>query len=391
MAWNRVTDLTADHEGLATVVERLQSIPEPLFESWLRDQQSQGDVSEATQAQINALFGGDGRLTLKAAPALLVGSEEFKRNSLLWSRWNRRFMMWDKLKALAGIEHLRRADGEKRLVIISRNGFSLPIRFVNEGTDMRVESTEDDLRLATRAADANVILDIIHTSGTDIRTSSWFQSSQNLSHLTGGLFTSLRTADEQLARIDDASRGGYLIGYVPTNSVMDGKYRRVNISVARRGVTVVHRRGYVAHATPPQVDPRSLMTRVRFNEAAAAGIDVSDLKVTAGAKAAAGSAGRYVEVELTIDPSNLTLTERNGRWEGSLDLMVLCGDRNRSVIGKLEQEMTLSMEPAIYQQALKTGIPYRTRIPVKGVPAFAKVMVYDYDSDRLGTVSVRLN
>jgi VWFA-related protein len=226
LAWNRVTDLTSSHEEVADAVQRLRTMPDNLLTSWLRDQQRLDDLSPQTQAGIDRLFSVAGELPLRSAPALLVGTQEFKQNAPLWGRWNRQFIGWDKLKVIAGIEHLRRLQGEKHLVYVSRAGLSLPIRFVNEGIGLRVESTDDDLRLAVRAAEANVTLHVIHTIGTDQRTGVAFHSSQNLAYLTGGQFTSARSAIEQLKRINEASQSSYVLGYISAKSP-DDKYRRV--------------------------------------------------------------------------------------------------------------------------------------------------------------------
>ena len=55
-------------------------------------------------------------------------------------------------------------------------------------------------------------------------------SSQLVAKESGGQFTSLRTAAEQLDGIDAATRHGYVIGHVPANPNRDGKYRKVEIA-----------------------------------------------------------------------------------------------------------------------------------------------------------------
>ena len=95
-----------------------------------------------------------------------------------------------------------------------------------------------------------------------------------------------------------------------------------------------------------------------------------------------------MRVDLKIDPSKLTLTLSGGKWEGAIDLMVLCGDTQRRVVGRLDQRMQLSMDQARYEQAKSSGIPYVAMVPLTGTAAHVKVLVYDYDSDRLGATYV---
>ena len=68
--------------------------------------------------------------------------------------------------------------------------------------------------------------------------------------------------------------------------------------------------------------------------------------------------------------------------------MVLAFDRQDKVVGVINQRMTLGMSQAIYDQARTTGIPYTGSIPVRAAAARVKVIVYNYDSDRLGVTSV---
>jgi hypothetical protein len=96
-----------------------------------------------------------------------------------------------------------------------------------------------------------------------------------------------------------------------------------------------------------------------------------------------------VRIDLTIDAARLTLTPAGDKHEGSIDLMILCGDSHQKVIGSLRQRMTLSLDNARYEQAMKSGIPYSTLIQVTGSAASIKALVYDYAADLVGaTVAV---
>lgn len=91
----------------------------------------------------------------------------------------------------------------------------------------------------------------------DFEVSAHFStmSGQATARESGGLFASVRTAEQQLSRLDAVTRSGYLLGYVPSNPNMDGKYRQIEIKVDRKDVTLVYRRGYTARPDPPPVDP----------------------------------------------------------------------------------------------------------------------------------------
>jgi VWFA-related protein len=64
---------------------------------------------------------------------------------------------------------------------------------------------------------------------------------------TGGAFLDNTNELERAARrMGEDLRSYYLLGYVPTNAALDGKYRRIDVRVRRPGVTVQARAGYLA-------------------------------------------------------------------------------------------------------------------------------------------------
>jgi hypothetical protein len=50
--------------------------------------------------------------------------------------------------------------------------------------------------------------------------------------------------------------------------------------------------------------------------------------------------------------------------------------------------MALGLDETRYARAIREGIPYSIDVPVTAPARFVKVLVYDYDVDRLGTTQV---
>ena len=395
MVWNKVTALTTDHRRVADVVDRVRKLPGAVFDSIQRDMFRRVDMSAETQAAIDQwlspLENSDG--FLRNATTLLIGTSQYQREVVDGYAWNRRLAGSDLLKVYAGVEYLRHIEGQKHLILLSRYGMYSGAWPTDPTGFLR---SADDRQAAIYANDAGVALDIIHTFGTQPSSavpgfSSSYGVEQQASQVTaresGGQFTSVRTASEGLARIDAATRNAYLVGYVPTDPNMDGRYRRVEIRVNRKDVTVVHRRGYTARADPPPVDPRELLARIRLRTAAESTLQSSvrldDIKVTVTAAVTKGSTPQ-ARVGVTIDPTGLSLTRADDRWVGRIELMILLSDANARVVGGLNQRMDLNMPQALYDQARATGIPYSSDLGVTGVPKNVKVIVYDYETDRLG-------
>jgi VWFA-related protein len=390
MALGRLTDLTTDHERVAAVVERLRNPPEALLESQLRDRWKGTDISPETERLIDSWLepASTAGTLFRDATGFLLGTSEYQVNTDadIVRAWKRRLAINDILKVVAGIEYLRRVEGEKHLFLVTAWGFNPPITFANEGIGLHYYSADDDRRLAARANDAGVAVDIVQTVGPALAAFS-IMSSQNVSEHSGGQFSGNRTTEQQLGRIDDASRSGYILGHVPTNPLLDGRYREVRISVSRKNVTLVYRKGYTARAVPEPINSREIYTRARLRDAAVGNSDLTDIPLSVKGSTTQSASGRQARVDLTLGISTLPLTQRNGRWEGEIDLLVLLGDAGHNVVGKLEQRMTLSMDQATYEKANATGVPYSTLVPVSRSASSVKVVVYHFDSDRLGTAT----
>jgi hypothetical protein len=246
-----------------------------------------------------------------------------------------------------------------------------------------------------------VVLDIINTSGvppappaeggSNLAGLDAIMSSQNIAGLTGGQYTGVRTADAALTRIDATTRAGYVLGYTPTSPDLDGKRRKVDVKVNRKNVTVLFKHAYTARPDVAPIDLRDIVTNARLRAAAATDVETRDIKIDAHAAFTpwAGTAGS-VRVDLKIAIAKLTLTENFGRREGTIDVLILCGDGDRKAVGTLKQRMYISLDEEHYQQATSGGLPYSVAIPVSSRAIFVKVMAYDFGADLLGSTVIKL-
>jgi VWFA-related protein len=392
LSLGRLSPMTTDHERIAAIVDRLRRTMPLEYRDLLgmKNIDRWGETPEAQRYADNFMEPGSADTGFfRSAVPLLLSQSQYRQNiNDTTLPWHVRLSMHDALKVVAGIEYLRSVSGDKHIVIVTR-GFDPPFRLGNEGTGLYLRSAEDDRRLATHANDAGVAVDIIQTTGSDGGTSSVI-SSETVAGYSGGQFSSLRVASQQLARIDEGTRNGYIIGYVPLKSTLDGKYRDIKVTVNRKDVTVVYRHGYTATAEPEHLDPREVVTRQRLRDAAAGATDLNDIRLDVVAAREDADAKPHMRVAVNIDITTLPLAENAGKWEGDLDMLILCGDRKQEVVCRLDQRMTLSMTQAKYDQARASGVPYSTTIPVSGQATLVKVIVYHFESDRIGVVTMKL-
>jgi hypothetical protein len=248
----------------------------------------------------------------------------------------------------------------------------------------------DDERIARRAGDARVALQIVHTAGTPpgrgmFREAGRIQSSQLMAELTGGSFTSDRMAADQLAAIDESTRFSYLLGYTPLNPELDGKFRRVRVEVNRPDLVVRYQHGYYADETPPEV-MKELLVSSRLNTAAAIAQTASSIKVTATARMLPRMGiTEMARVEIVIDASQIAFESADGVLTGTLDVQVYAGDEKERVVGEAADRLDLKATEVEHAEWLRTGIRHSVRLPLTATPRHIKVVVYDFGSDRVGS------
>lgn len=216
---------------------------------------------------------------------------------------------------------------------------------------------------------------------------------RELAHATGGYASIMSDAMKAVDRIDTETRVAYLLAYQPLNAVSDGRYRSVRVEVNRPGVTVLYRHGYHAEPQGGSLTRRATIADSRLIAAASSTRAMRDIGVVAAptfAKNAKGKGGELL-LQMTIETARLTwATDDLSRRVAHLDLAVYCGASGNKVVGQTRRTLDVAMTEARFQQATTRGLPYTVRIPVTARPQFFKIVVSDYEADRLGSTVTRM-
>jgi hypothetical protein len=196
-------------------------------------------------------------------------------------------------------------------------------------------------------------------------------------------------ATKATAKIDQATRFSYLLGYAPSNPELDGRYRDVEVKVNRPGVTVHYRHGYFAAEQPDPLELKDLLVKSRLETALVIDQQAKDIPVTATAMLLPKMGIQTeVRVEVTIGAAPLVFPLKDGVRIGQLELQVYVGDVKDVATGSFNTRLEIRASDEQYQQWLQAGIRRTMRVPSFGPPKFVKVIVYDYGSDKVGTATV---
>jgi Ca-activated chloride channel homolog len=139
---------------------------------------------------------------------------------------------------VAGLEHLEEASHQKHVLIV-----------LTDGEDNASRLSEQDM--LTRATRSSALVYTISTAELDSGVGN-HRLLRKLSDATGGVTYRPRTENEVVTtfkEIADNIRRGYSLGYAPTNTARDGRFRRVKVMVRAPGLknlSVNARDGYLA-------------------------------------------------------------------------------------------------------------------------------------------------
>src|SRR5258708_1970127 len=187
--------------------------------------------------------------------------------------------------------------------------------------------------------------------------------------------------------VDDAGVT-YTLGFYPSSGDWDGKYHKLQVKlVQRKGLDVRARKGFVAFSeqTPSPAQQQAAITGILDSPLDATGIGLF-------VRTEASDAPDKGKVRLTvqIDPANVTMESKDGRYIGALEIMF----RQTSAAGKTlistSERVSLNLLPETYQQIMKRALLLTLYVvPVKEV-ATLRVVVLDQPTGNLGSVHVPL-
>jgi hypothetical protein len=209
---------------------------------------------------------------------------------------------------------------------------------------------------------------------------------------TGGLSSMYGDTGTVLGRIDNATRSHYLLAYYPSNGNWDGRVRTITVKVNRPDATVLFRHGYSALPEIEAFDRRRVVADSRIEAAGHQSNEIHDIDVKAIPSFTTSATGRggEVVVPISIDPSRLAWgTAEDGRHTAHLVLAVYCGN-SAKILAQTRRQLNLALTDATYERAFRERFFREIRVPVTAKPQYVKVIVYDYDADRVGSTLVKV-
>jgi VWFA-related protein len=299
------------------------------------------------------------------------------------------------------LESLAESRGRKSLVLVSGGIVQDPRlaiyhQVVNAARRANTAVYFLDVRglvAATMALQADVG---VPTNSIDVSTGAGLneahersEGSEGLALDTGGFV--VRNQNDLaagLGRIGREARSYYLVGYSPTNRAADGKFRKIQVKVARPGVSVRARRGYYA----PGKDDKKAAAETRdaaIQRALDAPFDLTDIPLRALTQVLGEAEPGKVNVLLTAeaDIRRFGFAEHEGTSRDTLEALLLVARRDTGEYTRFDQQFEMSFRPETRARYERTWFPVTREMPLSPGSYQAKVVARDRNSGRVGTVT----
>lgn len=231
-------------------------------------------------------------------------------------------------------------------------------------------------------------------------TSQDAEGAEALARETGGF--SVRNTNDLttgVERIAHEARSYYLLGYSPSVP-RDGRFRKLEVKVRGGGLSVRARRGYYAPSDTPvperAADPKDTI----FQEALDTAVfyDAIPLRMTGFVLADTGTGKARVLVAADADVAELGLEEKDGQFQGTLDVLLVVAQRETGEFSRYDQKIDFarksraSGEPAWYSLVREFDLGsggYQAKVVVRD-PRTKRVgsLAYEFEVPPLGGLRV---
>jgi VWFA-related protein len=186
-----------------------------------------------------------------------------------------------------------------------------------------------------------------------------------------------------LMKITSDTRNYYLLGYSPSASGAAGAFRKIQVKVRRKDAEVRARKGYFSGATAEAAGAADLEDALREPQDRA-GVP---LRLSAYVFGESRPGRMHALVATDVDLRALPLEERDGRFLGSLDLLLTVTPASGGTAERYAQQVELKLVPERREALLKTGMPIVRGFDLAPGAWRARVVVRDRQSGRVGSVS----
>ncbi|HZQ90227.1 MAG TPA: VWA domain-containing protein [Terriglobales bacterium] len=178
----------------------------------------------------------------------------------------------------------------------------------------------------------------------------------------------------------------YTLGYYPDSKEWDGKYRKIEVKVDRKGAKVRARKGYFAYDPARLVQAAQEVSKREFVEAMSFGS--SDVSTVTFAVRVTPSAGAPLRVDYGVNPHTLTFVAKgDGGQAASVDFVVQAFTPAGKLVNNVAETYNVAVKPKVFSQLMAGRFEFSQNLQLAPGKYVLKIGVRDNRSGLLGTVT----
>lgn len=196
---------------------------------------------------------------------------------------------------------------------------------------------------------------------------------------TGGQYLPSNDTAESLARINDATSNFYSLAYAPTGGE-DGDYHTISVRVKKKGMTVHHRRGYLALDDNARFE-RTLRSPLIFSrEKGNLTVDV-DLGLPEGER----GKKRMVPITAALPISEITMLPKGEQYVGRVHVYLAIYDSEGNNIGYQHRVQDVAIPASEIEKAKTFPFRYTMKVGLEQGDYTVVMTLRDDISDQFGS------
>jgi VWFA-related protein len=204
---------------------------------------------------------------------------------------------------------------------------------------------------------------------------------------TGGVpYRNTNALDRALTRAVEDNSTVYTLGYYPEHNDWNGKAHTIEVKVARTGVNLRYRSGYLA---TPEAKPEPSTQQQTLDAIAASPLDFPGLRFTVEAKP--GNDFETESLTLHVPASELRLSSQDEKLVGALQLWFIQRQASGQDLTHKTSSFSFQLSSAEYTDVVAHGLSLTSVIKLNKATSKIRVLVRDHNSGRVGTVDVPVN
>ena len=205
-----------------------------------------------------------------------------------------------------------------------------------------------------------------------------------LARSTGGVpYRNTNALDSAVTRAIDDNSTVYTLGYYPQHDDWQGKPHKIEVKVARSGINLRYRSGYLA---TPQAKPEAADQQQTLDAIAASPLDFPGLRFSVEVKS--GNDPGTGSFTLHVPASELRLSLQDDKFVGALQLWFIQRQPSGADLTHKTSTFSFRLTPSEYQDAIAQGITLSSPLKLNKTTAKVRVLLRDINSGRIGTVDV---